>query len=226
VIAELLTKVQSKFRGIILKRLFLQVANKIATNEEYYALIKGDSLGEVSSQTLKNMFVIDKASETLVLRPLISHNKQEIVDISRKIGTYNFACNMPEYCGVISDNPATGAKLEKVEKEETFFNYNVLDAAFEGREIIKIDEVIQNITDNNIEVEVVHLPGENEVIIDIREEEKKNKDPLKLEKIEITEVPFFEINHSFKDLDQTKTYLFYCDKGVLSNLHALYLKEK
>jgi thiamine biosynthesis protein ThiI len=44
------------------------------------------------------MFVIDKSSETLVLRPLISYNKQEIIDLSMKIGTYNSACNMPEYC--------------------------------------------------------------------------------------------------------------------------------
>jgi len=44
------------------------------------------------------MFVIDKASETLVLRPLISFNKQEIIDISQEIGTYDFAVNMPEYC--------------------------------------------------------------------------------------------------------------------------------
>jgi len=44
------------------------------------------------------MHVIDKASETLVLRPLIGFNKQEIVDITKHIGTYDFACNMPEYC--------------------------------------------------------------------------------------------------------------------------------
>lgn len=226
VIAELLTKIQSKYRGIILKRLFLQVADMIIQESEYYAIVKGDSLGQVSSQTLKNMFVIDKASSTLVLRPLISNNKQEIVDISKEIGTYNFACNMPEYCWVISDNPATGAKLEKVEKEEEFFDYSVMQKAFEDRKMIKIDQVIANITENNVEVEVVHLPGENEVVIDIREDEKKKKDPLQLEKIDITEIPFFEINHRFSDLDQTKTYLFYCEKGVLSNLHALYLKEK
>jgi thiamine biosynthesis protein ThiI len=53
------------------------------------------------------MNVIDRASSTLVLRPLISQNKQEIVDVSKKIGTYDFACNMPEYCGVISDKPST-----------------------------------------------------------------------------------------------------------------------
>ena len=55
------------------------IADKIAQEKEYYAIIKWDSLGQVSSQTLKNMFVIDKASETLVLRPLISENKQDII---------------------------------------------------------------------------------------------------------------------------------------------------
>jgi thiamine biosynthesis protein ThiI len=44
------------------------------------------------------MFVIDKASDTLILRPLIAFNKQEIVNITKNIGTYDFACNMPEYC--------------------------------------------------------------------------------------------------------------------------------
>jgi thiamine biosynthesis protein ThiI len=62
----------------------LKVASKIS-QDHYYALIKGDSLGQVSSQTLKNMHVIDKASDMLVLRPLIADNKQEIIDVSRKI---------------------------------------------------------------------------------------------------------------------------------------------
>jgi thiamine biosynthesis protein ThiI len=60
-------------------------ADKLAQEHNYYAIVKGDSLGQVSSQTLKNMFIVDKASQTLVLRPLISFNKQEIVDLSKKI---------------------------------------------------------------------------------------------------------------------------------------------
>ena len=140
----LIKSVNHRFRWIILKRLFLMVADKIAKENEYYAIVKWDSLGQVSSQTLKNMFVIDKASSTLVLRPLISFNKQEIVDITRKIGTYESACNMPEYCGVISDKPATWAREDQVLKEEEKFDFSLLEKAFENKKVEKIDEVLEN----------------------------------------------------------------------------------
>jgi thiamine biosynthesis protein ThiI len=107
VVKELVTNIGHKYRAIILKRCMLKVADQLAQAHKYYAIVKGDSLGQVSSQTLKNMFVIDKASQTLILRPLIGFNKQEIIDITKMIGTYDFACNMPEYCGVISDRPST-----------------------------------------------------------------------------------------------------------------------
>jgi thiamine biosynthesis protein ThiI len=52
------------------------------------------------------MQAIDTASDVLVLRPLIGMNKQDIIDYSKKIGTFHFASSMPEYCGVISDKPS------------------------------------------------------------------------------------------------------------------------
>jgi tRNA uracil 4-sulfurtransferase len=226
IIAELLTKVHHKYRWILLKRFMLKVASKIS-EDHYYALIKWDSLGQVSSQTLKNMHVIDKASTNLVLRPLISYNKQEIIDISKDIWTYNCACNMPEYCWIISDKPSTWAKLEDIEKEEENIDINVLEKAIENKKVEFVKDLITEYnTEQKTEIELSFEVLNNEIIIDIRQDSEKKKTPLVLEKIEILEVPFFEINHKFKDLDQTKTYLFYCEKWVLSNLHWLYLKEK
>ena len=225
VVAELLTKVHSRYRAIILKRLFLMVADKLAQEHEYYAIVKWDSLWQVSSQTLKNMFAIDKASNTLVLRPLISFNKQEIIDITKQIWTYDFASNMPEYCGVVSDKPATGAKLEDVLKEEENFDLSLLDKAIENKKVEFVDKMLVDLNEK-WEIEVSYVPWENEIIIDLREEEKIEKDLLVVDSVEILKIPFFEINHRFKDLDNKKTYLLYCDKGVLSNLHGLYLKEQ
>ncbi len=225
IISELLTKVNHKYRWILLKRFMLKIASKIAENN-YYALVKGDSLWQVSSQTLKNMAVIDKASDCLVLRPLIWYNKQEIIDITKKIWTYNFACNMPEYCWVISDKPATWASLEQILDEEENIAQKVLDKAFENRKIIKLKDLFEENFQENGKIEKVFLVWENEIIIDIREEDDIKKRPLKLENTEILEIPFFEINNKFKNLDQNKTYLFYCDKWVLSELHWLYLKEQ
>ncbi len=225
IVKELLTKINHKYRWILLKRLFLKVADNLAWKYEYYGIVKWDSLGQVSSQTLKNMFVIDKACSTLVLRPLIGFNKQEIVDLSKKIGTYDFACNMPEYCWVISDKPATGAKLEDVEKQEEKLDFSLLDKAIKTRKVQKIVEVLEDKIAWE-DIEVCYIPWEEEVVIDIREEENIAKKPLVLENTEILKIPFYEINSKFKDLAQDKTYLFYCDKWVLSRLHALYLKEQ
>ncbi len=226
VIAELLTKVNHKFRWVLLKRFMLKVASKIS-QDHYYALIKWDSLGQVSSQTLKNMHVIDKASDTLVLRPLIANNKQEIVDISKQIWTYDFACSMPEYCWVISDKPATWASLEDILKEEENILDEVLDRAIENKKVEFVKDMMKLYSwKDATKLDVVSELWETDIVIDIREEQEKNKKPLDLVKTEVLEIPFFEINHKFKDLDQSKTYLFYCEKGILSNLHGLYLKEK
>ncbi|MDQ7022525.1 MAG: tRNA uracil 4-sulfurtransferase ThiI [Candidatus Gracilibacteria bacterium] len=168
IIEQLLTKVNHRFRGILLKRYMLKVASMVAENN-YYALIKGDSLGQVSSQTLKNMHVIDKASDCLVLRPLIADNKQDIIDVSRKIGTYHFACNMPEYCGVISDKPATGAKLEDILEEEKNIDFSVLEEAYMARKIERVAEMLEEDFERKSEIETVYEVLKNEIIIDIRE---------------------------------------------------------
>jgi len=225
IIQELLTKVHHKYRGIILKRLMLKVSSMIA-EEHYYAIVKWDSLGQVSSQTLKNMNVIDRASSTLVLRPLISQNKQEIVDVSKKIGTYDFACNMPEYCGVISDKPSTWAKLEKVIEEEENISSELIEKVFNSLKVQFVKDIIgEYASASESELDIVLDTSDWDIIIDIREEREKKKFPLLID-VDIIDIPFFEINHRFKDLDQSKQYLFYCEKWVLSRLYWLYLREK
>lgn len=69
------------------------------------ALVTGEALGQVSSQTLTNLRLIDNVSDTLILRPLISYDKEHIINLARQIGTEDFARTMPEYCGVISKKP-------------------------------------------------------------------------------------------------------------------------
>jgi thiamine biosynthesis protein ThiI len=225
-IKELLEKVNHKYRWILLKRYMLKAASIISENC-YYALIKWDSLGQVSSQTLKNMHVIDKASTNLVLRPLIASNKQDIIDISKQIGTYNFACNMPEYCWVISDKPSTWASEEDILNEEKNITQDLLSRCVLNRKTEFVKEMMQQYTWKDATIlDVVFLPGDNEIVIDIRENATIEKNPLVLEWVEILKIPFYDLNHRFTDLDNSKTYLLYCEKWVLSNLHWLYLKEK
>ena len=226
IVKELLINIDNRYRWIILKRCMLKIADKIAKEKWYFALIKWDSLWQVSSQTLKNMHVIDKACETLVLRPLISFNKQEIIDISRKIWTYDFAINMPEYCWIISDKPATWAKLHQILNEEEKFDENILENAYLNKKIVSVNEILNEVNKIDTDINFINFPEKWDIIIDIREELLFMEKPIKITSNKIINIPFFDINFEFEKLDQNKTYLLYCDKWILSKLHALYLKEK
>lgn len=225
IIKELLTKIDHKYRAIILKRLMINGANYIAKNK-YKALVKWDSLWQVSSQTLDNMSTINLISEMLILRPLITYDKQEIIDISKKIWTFNFASNMPEYCWVVSDKPATKSDENKILDEEKKLDEKIIKESFEDIKIENISEVLSEKLKNKNNIEIIYLPWKDDIIVDIREEEKIKSSPLKIQNTKIIKIPFYDINSKFIDLDQSKNYLFYCDKWVLSELHALYLKEK
>ena len=224
VVSELLTKVHHSYRGILLKRCMLKVAS-IICERHYNGIVKWDSIGQVSSQTLKNMNVIDRASSVLTIRPLITANKQEIVDTAKKIWTFDFAKSMPEYCGVISDKPSVGASIQEVEQAEVDFDMSILERAFDNRSVLKLSKMLEDV--NEEDIPEVQEKGEEDVVIDLREKEKIKKSPLSHKWVEnVIEIPFFEINNAFAKLDQSNQYLFYCDKGILSHLHGLYLKEK
>lgn len=221
---EIVTKIETKYRWVILKILMHKVAEMITQTNAYFGIVTGESIGQVSSQTLVNMSVIDSFTNALILRPLITFNKQEIIEIAKQIWTYNYSLSMPEYCGMISVNPTTEARLDKVVKEFEKIDISIINEAFQTRITTDMRDIFSEET-NDSEIEKVREISD-EILIDIREEDKRLKNPLKLEKVEILNIPFYDINSRFTKLDQKKNYLFYCDKWVLSELHALYLKEK
>jgi thiamine biosynthesis protein ThiI len=96
VVGEILEKVDDGQMGVVLKRMMVRAASMVAERYGVQALVTGEALGQVSSQTLTNLRLIDNASDTLILRPLISHDKEHIIDVARKIGTEDFARTMPE----------------------------------------------------------------------------------------------------------------------------------
>ena len=123
IVNEILTKVDNGLMGVILKRMMMRAASKVADKLNIKALVTGESLGQVSSQTLTNLSVIDRVTETLILRPLIHIDKAEIIETSRVIGTHDFAAAMPEYCGVISKKPTTRAVMADIEENEAKFDF-------------------------------------------------------------------------------------------------------
>lgn len=224
VVKEILEKVDNSYMGVILKRMMLRAAEKVAESLEIPALVTGESVAQVSSQTLINLGAIDRVIDTLVLRPLATMDKGDIIDISRKIGTESFAASMPEYCGVISVNPTTKARMHKVEREENNFDFAVLERAIAERRAQNIDELVNEL-DADLSVPVVGDINPGHIVIDIRHPDEQEKNPLSLAGIEIQVIPFYSLNNRFAHLDQSKQYYLYCQKGVMSQLHAANLKD-
>jgi thiamine biosynthesis protein ThiI len=146
-------------------------------------------------------------------------NKQDIIDIASKIGTRRFAENMPEYCGVISKNPITHGSFKRMERVAKRFDYLILERAINDAKEIFVDEVIEDVT-RDAPIEVIDELDDDFVVIDIRGEEGT------IETSCLTlNIPFYRLKTEFKQLPQDREYLLYCERGVLSQLHAQYLRD-
>jgi len=125
-----------RFRTVLYRRMMFRIAEKLMARCGAHALLTGESVGQVASQTITNLSVIEDAISTLVLRPLIGMDKNEAVNIARNIGTFELSSeSVPDSCTVFApDQPATAARLDKVEHdEERLGDYEAL-----------LDEIVEN----------------------------------------------------------------------------------
>ena len=220
VIEEIFRSTPPTYMGVTLKRLMLMASEKIADEMEIDALLTGESVAQVSSQTLRNLALIDKVSNKLILRPLSTMNKPEIISIANEIGTRQFAESMPEYCGVISQNPITHGSFKRMEKVAQKFDYDVLNKAVNDAQHIYVHDIVEDIN-KLAAVEVVNDLNADFIVIDIRAEEECVETSC-----ETIKIPFHQLKKEFKTLDTSKEYLLYCDKGIMSQLHAQYLRDE
>jgi thiamine biosynthesis protein ThiI len=107
-----------RYTCVFCKRLILRYAEELAKKEKAEAIIMGDSLGQVASQTLQNMKVIEQVINLPILRPLIGLDKEDIICIAKEIGTYDLSIMPSLGCNAVPKKPATKTKLEDILSEE------------------------------------------------------------------------------------------------------------
>lgn len=224
VVREILEKVDNSHMGVVLKRMMLRAATDIAKDMQLSALVTGEAVAQVSSQTLTNLSVIDSVTNHLVLRPLITMDKQDIINIAAKIGTEEFVKDIPEYCAVISKKPTTCAQRNRINAEEEKFDFEVLEQAVKSRNIVSVQDIIADDLTRE-KVEVINQVFQGSIIIDIRHPEEEEIKPLTVPGYKIIKIPFYRLRSQFPELDKTKHYVLYCEKGVMSQLHAMHLKD-
>ena len=135
-VADLREKVPPPNWQIVLKRLILRAGTAVAHRGGRLGLVTGDAIGQVSSQTLQNLAVISQAAPSLpLLRPLLGFNKEEIMALARRIGVYELAAAVAEYCDLAPEKPNTRAALQDVLRDEAKLDLDLLDRLVDGRHI-------------------------------------------------------------------------------------------
>ncbi|MDY6827120.1 MAG: tRNA uracil 4-sulfurtransferase ThiI [Bacillota bacterium] len=125
--------VPSELRIIILRRIMIRLAEKLCNERKMKAIITGDNLGQVASQTLESLAVTEQASQMLILRPLIGMDKREIIRRAEAIDSYDISIRPHEDCCtlLVPKNPATKPKLEAVAEAEGCLDLSeLLDEAY------------------------------------------------------------------------------------------------
>jgi len=117
---EIIENIPSKLRMIVYRRAMIRIANAVARSEHAKAIITGDSVGQVASQTLDNLACAYSASDLPILSPLIGTNKEDAICLARKIGTYEGSIIQSNDCCsfMIGEHPETHAKEEVVAELE------------------------------------------------------------------------------------------------------------
>ncbi len=123
---QIVAAVARPLRVVLYRRMMLRIAEAIARREKAKALVTGESLGQVASQTLDNMAVIQQAARLPILRPLVGMDKQEIVDQARRIGTFETSAIPDQDCCqlFVPKHPATKARFDEVEADEAKLDVN------------------------------------------------------------------------------------------------------
>ena len=134
-IQEKISSLNTTYTVILMRRYMMRIANMLAQKYENKAIITGESLGQVASQTIDSLSATNKISDLVVFRPLIGMDKSEIITVSQKIDAYNISILPYDDCCTIfvPKHPVTKPSIESIEKLE---------------KILNIDDLVQEAVDN------------------------------------------------------------------------------
>ncbi|MDX8367513.1 tRNA uracil 4-sulfurtransferase ThiI [Cytobacillus sp. IB215665] len=147
-------KIPDNYTMTSTRRLMLQITDQLRQKNDALAIINGESLGQVASQTLESMYTINEVTSTPIIRPLITMDKLEIIDISKQIDTHDISILPYEDCCTIftPTSPKTKPKRDKINHFESFVDFDsLISEAVSGTETIVIRNDKELTNEENIE---------------------------------------------------------------------------
>jgi len=192
------------------------VGSRIGAELEAEALITGEAVGQVSSQTLKNLRAIEPAADLPLFRPLLGFDKEEIIERARHIGTATLSEQVKEYCAIAPGRPVTAASVQRVADEEGRMDLSVLDAAIASRKVLDLRALTA--TDLVAPYLFATEVPDGAVVIDCRPEPQYRA--WHLPGAEQREE--WELAREIGRLNKQPTYILYCAHGM----QTAYLAER
>ena len=216
VVNDLREKARPSYWQVVLKRLMYRAASRVGSDLDAQAIVTGEAVGQVSSQTLTNLRALEPAADLPVFRPLIGFDKGEIIDRARAIGTAALSEQVKEYCAIAPGKPVTAASIERVDAEDDKLDPSVLEKAIAERRVIEPRSVsASDLVASYLFTEEI---PDDAVVIDCRPQSQYRAWHLR----GAEQRDEWELLRDFRRLDKDRTYVLYCAHGI----QTAYLAEK
>ena len=213
-VEQLQARVTPRYWQVVLKRLMYRAAEAVAADTGAEALVTGEAVGQVSSQTLRNLRAIDACATLPVLRPLIGFDKEEIVRIARRVGTAALSARVREYCAILDGKPVTGARVGAVSREEALLEAELVERAVARRSVRTVRETEEE-EESRRYVWVDEVP-KGARVIDCAPVGRGGGGRL----AEALRIRPRDLPEAISKLDKTKRYVLICHNGVISAQYA------
>jgi thiamine biosynthesis protein ThiI len=215
VVAALRARVEGGIRQVVLKRAMYRSGALIAQRIGAEALVTGEALGQVSTQTLRNLTVAEDAADLPVLRPLVGMDKDEIIARARHIGTHDVSARVQEHCDISTGRVETAARLQAVIGAEGRLDDAFIAAAVEHATRIDLTSWTPGPPPEHVVSEV----PPDAVVVDVRAPEEGPT-------VGDTRLPFSQAHEWSPGLEAGRTYLFVCTHGNRSEIVAHDLRRR
>lgn len=207
---EIQDKITMRYWQIILKRMMLRAAEAVAHGFDATAIVTGEAIGQVSSQTLQNLSVIEDGAKLPILRPLVGNNKNEIIAESKIVGTHDLSAKVGEYCAIVPSRPATGARLADILEEEDKLDPAVLERALEARTEFRLADLdLEAWNEPDLTTRAIQ-PGDT--VIDLRT--KSAFDSWHYPESLFLDFP--NAVRAYTSFEPSQRYVLYCELGLKS----------
>lgn len=201
---------EERYWQVLLKRLMYRAAAAVAAPSRAQAIVTGESVGQVSSQTLANLRAIEDGCPLPVLRPVLGLDKLEIMRRAQDVGTAVLSAQIQEYCQLGRARPVTSTTPELLARQEARLDQSSLHAAIASRKVLDLRRLDE--ADLSAPYLFVDVIPDGAVVLDCRSEaEYETWHYPGSERREPT-----ELAARFRRLDKTRAYVLYCGVGVQS----------